>query len=158
LRYKRVSAKQLHEKVQAVEILNTHRLRFVLHAPWPDFLTVYSVLVSRAAWVVPQQCIERVGEEGFKRHSIGLGPYRFVRSDPGAALVLEANDRYWRKTPAIQQIIFKSVLDPSTPLAMLKTGEADIVWDMLGDEGIAIQSDPKLRMVEAAFICQPCAL
>ena len=149
LRYKGVSAKQLHEKVQTVEILNAHRLRFVLHAPWPDFLTVYSAVVSRAAWVVPKQYIERVGDEGFKRHPIGLGPYRFVRSDPGVALVLEANDRYWRKTPAIQQIIFKSVLDPSTRLAMLKTGEADIVWDMLGDEGVAIQSDPKLRLVGA---------
>jgi peptide/nickel transport system substrate-binding protein len=149
LRYKGVSAKQLHEQVQAVEILNAHRLRFVLHAPWPDFLTVYSALVSRAAWVIPKQYIERVGDEGFKRHPIGLGPYRFVRSDPGVALVLEVQDHYWRKTPAIKQIIFKSVPDPSTRLAMLKTGEADIVWDMLGDEGAAITADSKLRLVGA---------
>ena len=93
-RYKGVSAKQLHEQVQAVEILNTHRLRFVLRAPWPDCLTGYCALVSRAAWVSPKQYIERVGDEGFKRHPIGLGPYRFVRSDPGVALVLEAQDHY----------------------------------------------------------------
>ena len=149
LRYKGVSAKQLHEKVQTVEILNAHRLRFVLHAPWPDFLTVYSAVVSRAAWVVPKQYIERVGDEGFQRHPIGLGPYRFVRLDPGVALVLEAHDRYRRKTPAIRQILIKHVPEPSTRLAMLKTGEADIVWDMLGDEGVAITADPQLRLVGA---------
>jgi peptide/nickel transport system substrate-binding protein len=110
----------------------------VLHAPWPDFLTVYSAVVSRAAWVVPKQYIERVGDEGFQRHPIGLGPYRFVRVDPGVALVLEAYDRYWRKTSAIRQIIIKHVPDPSTRLAMLKTGEAESVRDMLGDEGAAM--------------------
>jgi peptide/nickel transport system substrate-binding protein len=149
LRYKGISAQQLHERVKAIDILDPYHLRIVLHAPWPDFLTVYSAQVSRAAWIVPKQYIERVGDEGFKRHPIGLGPYRFVRSDPGVALVLEAYDRYWRKTPAIQQIIFKGVVNPATRLAMLKTGEADIVWDMLGDEGVAIQSDPKLRLVAA---------
>src|SRR5439155_25476489 len=30
-----------------------------------------------------------------------------------------------------------------------KTGEADIAWDMLGDEGAAITADPKLRLVAA---------
>lgn len=149
VRYKGSSAKQLQEKVQAVEILDAHRLRFVLHAPWPDFLTVYSALVSRAAWVVPKQYVERVGDEGFKRHPIGLGPYRFVRVDPGVVLVVEAYDRYWRKPLAIQHILFKSVPDPATRLAMLKTGEADIAWDMLGDEGTAITADPKLRLVGA---------
>jgi len=149
LRYKGLAAQQLHERVKAIDILDPSHLRIVLHAPWPDFLTVYSALVSRAAWVVPKQYIERVGDEGFQRHPIGLGPYRFVRLDPGVALVLEASDRYWRKTPAIRQILIKHVPEPSTRLAMLKTGEADIVWDMLGDEGTAITADPKLRLVGA---------
>jgi peptide/nickel transport system substrate-binding protein len=147
LRYKGISAKQLHERVKALDIIGPYRLRIVLHAPWPDFLTVYSAVVSRAAWIVPKQYVERVGDDGFKRHPIGLGPYRFVRLDPGVALVLEAHDRYWRKPPVIQRIILKGVPDPATRLAMLKTREADIAYDMLGDEGVAIKSDPKLRLV-----------
>jgi peptide/nickel transport system substrate-binding protein len=149
LRYQGIAAQQLHERVKAIDIIDPSHLRVVLHTPWPDFLTVYSAQVSRAAWIVPKQYIERVGDEGFKRHPIGLGPYRFVRLDPGVALVLEANDRYWRKPPAIHQIIIKYVPDPSTRLAMLKTGEADIVWDMIGDEGAAITADPQLRLVGA---------
>jgi peptide/nickel transport system substrate-binding protein len=37
-RYQGVFAALLHEKVQAVEIRDPHHVRFVLQAPWPDFL------------------------------------------------------------------------------------------------------------------------
>ena len=148
LRYKGVAAKQLHERVQAVEILDAHHRRFVLHAPWPDFLTVYAGLGSGAGWVVPKAYVERVGDEGFKQHPIGLGPYRFVRLDPGVGLVLEAYERYWRTPPTIQRLILKSVPDPTTRLAMLKTGELDLTG-LPPDEAAAVKSDPKLRLVPA---------
>jgi peptide/nickel transport system substrate-binding protein len=145
-RYKGTSAKLLHERVKAVEVIDTHRLRFVLQTPWPDFLTFYATPATGAAWIVPKQYHEQVGDDGFKRQPVGLGPYRFVRFDPGVELVLEANERYWRKTPAIQRLIFKGVPERPTRLAMLKTGEADLATFMIGDEGTAVQGDPKLRL------------
>src|ERR671914_2682954 len=54
-RYKGTSARLLHERVKAVEVLDPHRLRFVLHAPWPDFLTFYATPATGAAWIVPKQ-------------------------------------------------------------------------------------------------------
>jgi len=147
-RYKGASAKQLHEKIKAVEIIDTHRLRFVLQAPWPDFLTVYSALASGVGWIVPKQYIGQVGDEGFKKHPIGLGPYRFVRADLGVGLVLEAYERYWRKTPVIHRLLLKSVPDPTTRLAMLKTGELDMT-SLPPDEATAIRDDPKLRLAHA---------
>jgi len=94
--------------------LDAYRLRFVLHTPWPDFLTVYSGLASGAGWVVPKAYIERVGDEGFKQHPIGLGPYRFVRMDPGVGLVLEAHDRYWRLTLSMRAVRSASSLEKSS--------------------------------------------
>ena len=87
-RYRGTAAKLLHERVKAVEIIDPHRVRFVLHAPWPDFLAFYATPATGAAWVVPKKHIERVGEEGFKKHPVGLGPYRFVRLSAGVELVL----------------------------------------------------------------------
>ena len=49
LRYKGTSAKLLHDKVKAVEVLEAHRLRFVLHALWPDFLTFYATPATGGA-------------------------------------------------------------------------------------------------------------
>jgi peptide/nickel transport system substrate-binding protein len=147
-RYRGAAAKLLHERVRAVEVVDPHRVRFVLTAPWPDFLVFYATPATGAAWIVPKKYIEKVGEEGFKKHPIGLGPYRFVRMSPGVEMVLEANEQYWRKKPSVKHIIIKGVPDRTTRLAMLKTGEADISYLMIGVEAQTVKADPKLRLAQ----------
>ena len=145
-RYRGNAARILHERVKAVDVLDAHRVRFTLHAPWPDFLSFYATPATGAAWIVPRKYIERVGEEGFKKQPVGLGPYRFVRMTPGVELVLEANDQYWRKTPSVRRVVIKGVPDRTTRLAMLKTGEADIAYLMIGVEAETVKADPRLRL------------
>jgi len=41
--------------------------------------------------------------------------------------VLEAYEAYWRKTPSVKRLVFRSVPDESTRLAMLKRGEAFVL-------------------------------
>jgi peptide/nickel transport system substrate-binding protein len=147
-RYRGIAAKLLKERVKSVDVVDPHRVRFVLHAPWPDFMTFYGTPATGAAWVVPKKYIEQVGEEGFRKHPVGLGPYRFVRQTPGVELVLEANEQYWRKKPGIKTIVIKGVPDRTTRLAMLKTGEADIGYLMIGVEAQTVQADPKLRLAQ----------
>jgi len=148
LRYKGTSAKLLHERVKAVEVVDPHRVRFVLHAPWPDFMAFYGTIATGAAWIVPKKYIEQVGDDAFKQKPVGLGPYRFVRMEPGVELVLEAQEHYWRKMPSINRLIFKGIPERTTRLAMLKNGEADIAYLMIGDEASAIKADPKLRLAQ----------
>jgi peptide/nickel transport system substrate-binding protein len=139
-RYRGASAKLLHERVKAVEIIDPHRVRFVLHTPWPDFLVFYATPATGAAWIVPKTYIGSVGEDGFRRRPVGLGPYRFLRMDPGVELDLEANEHYWRKRPTIKRVIIKGVPDRTTRLTMLKTGEADIGYLMVGVEAATIKA------------------
>ena len=147
-RYRGAAAKLLHERVKAVEIIDPHRVRFVLHAPWPDFLTFYATPATGAAWVVSKKYLEKVGDEGFKKQPVGLGPYRFARLTPGIELVLEANEAYWRKKPSIKRIVIKGIPDRTTRLAMLKTGEADIAYLMIGVEAETVKADPKLGLAQ----------
>jgi peptide/nickel transport system substrate-binding protein len=147
-RYRGNAAKILHERVKAVEVVDAHRVRFVLHTPWPDFLSFYATPATGAAWVVPRKYIESVGEDNFKKQPVGLGPYRLVRFTPGVELVLEANEQYWRKKPSIKRLVVKGVPDPSTRLAMLKTGEADIAYLLTGVEAETVRTDPKLRLAK----------
>jgi len=51
--FKRTKRAQLHEKLKEVMIVDPHKVRFVLHEPWPDFMTIYGTLASTAAWIVP---------------------------------------------------------------------------------------------------------
>ena len=146
-RYKGAAAKLLKEKVKAVEVVDARHVRFQLHKPWPDFMLFYATPASGAAWVVPKKYIESVGDEGYKQNPIGAGPYKFVSHKPGVELVLEAFEEYWRKTPHIKRIIMRVVPDESTRLAMLKRGEADIAYLMVGAIGEEVKRDPNLQLL-----------
>src|SRR5881409_2140533 len=119
---------QQRDKIRDIEIVDPYRVRFHLHAPWPDFLTYYGTLATGAAWIVPKKYIEQVGDDAFKLRPIGLGPYKFVSHTPGVELVMEAFEGYWRKMPSVKRVVFKSVPESTTRMAMLKRGEVDIAY------------------------------
>jgi peptide/nickel transport system substrate-binding protein len=127
-RYRGAAARMLKERVPVVEVVDQTRIRFRLKEPWPDFMTYYGSLATGAGWVVPRKYLEKVGDDGFKRAPVGAGPYRFVSYNPGIELVLEAHEHYWRKVPSVKRLVFKAIPDEATRLAMLKRGEADVVY------------------------------
>ena len=145
--FKRAKGAQLHEKVKEVVIVDPHKVRFVLHEPWPDFMAFYGTLASAAGWITPKNYFEKVGPDGFKKHPIGLGPYKFVSMKPGIELVMEANEDYWRKVPSVKRLVFQSVPEGTTRLAMLKRGEVDVAYLLEGQLGESIRNDPKLKLV-----------
>src|SRR5437870_4153871 len=150
-RYRGISAKVLKDKVAGVETPDAGRVRFRLRQPWRDFMTFYGTPATGAGWIVPKKYVEKVGEEGFKKHPIGAGPYRFVSFNPGVELVLEAFEGYWRKTPSVKQLSFKAITDSATRLAMLKRGEADIAYATTGPLGEEVRRSPWLTLHPTPF-------
>ena len=145
-RYKGGGAAALKARVAAVEVVDAHRVRFRLKQPWPDFMTFYATPATSAAWIVPKKYVERVGDDGFKKAPVGAGPYRFVSFTPGIELVVEAFDGYWRTTPAVKRLVFKSVPDDSTRLVMLKRGETDIAAGFRGPNAEEVKRTPGLTL------------
>ena len=146
-RYKGAAAKLLKDKVAAVEIVDPFRVRFRLKEPWPDFMTFYATPASGAGWIVPKKYIEKVGDEGFKKAPVGAGPYKLTSFNPGIELVLDAFDRYWRKPPTVKRMVWKSVPEDLTRLAMLKRGEVDIAYSLRGPLGEEAKRTPGLKLV-----------
>jgi peptide/nickel transport system substrate-binding protein len=147
-RYKGAGAKELKDKVKQVETVDPLRVRFHLREPWPDFLTFYGTTATAAGWVVPKKYLEQVGDDGFKKHPVGLGPFKFVSHTPGVEVVLEAYEGYWRKVPHLKRIVMKGVPEATTRLAMLKRGEADLASALQGAVAEEVQRDPNLRIVD----------
>ena len=77
---------------------------------------------------MPKKYITEVGDDGFKKHPIGAGPYKFVSTKPGIEVVLEANTDYWRKVPNVKTLVMRSVPEATTRALMVSTGEADIAY------------------------------
>src|SRR5215472_9816145 len=135
-RYRGTARDLIKNRVAAIETPDPRHVHFKLKEPWPDFLTFYGS-ASGSGWIVPKAYVEKVGDEGFKKAPIGAGPYKFVSFTPGIELVLEAFDQYWRKTPQVKRLVFRTIPDPSTRFAALKRGEIDISYWMtasLGEE------------------------
>ena len=131
-RYKGGGAKLLKDKVREVQVVDARRIRFHMRQAWPDFMTFYGTTATGAGWVVPKKYVDKVGEDGFKKAPIGAGPYKFVSSQPGIDLVLEAFDGYWRKPPAVKRLVLKSIPDEATRAAALKRNEVDIAYFLNG--------------------------
>jgi peptide/nickel transport system substrate-binding protein len=145
-RYKGIYARDLKERVAAIEINDAGRVRFRLKQPWPDFMTYYGTVATGSGWIVPKKYIEKVGEDGYKKLPIGAGPYKFVSFTPGIELVLEAFDGYWRKPPSVKRLVFRVIPDPSTRVAALKRGEADIAFSMIGELAEEVRRTPGLSL------------
>src|SRR3982751_2871084 len=144
-RYKGTANALLKERVAAVEIADERHVRFTLKKPWPDFVTFYSS-ASGAGWIVPKKYVEKVSDDGFKKHPIGAGPYKFVSFTPGIELVMEAFEGYWRKTPSVKRLIFRSIPDESTRLAALKGGEVDIAYSIRGELAEEMLATPGMTL------------
>ena len=95
---------------------------------------------------MPKKYIEKVGADGFKNAPIGAGPYKFVSFTPGIEVVYEAFDEYWRKTPSVKRLVFKSIPEETTRLAALRGGEVDIVYSIRGALAEELQRTPGLTL------------
>jgi peptide/nickel transport system substrate-binding protein len=144
-RYRGAAHGLLKERVADVETPDDRHVVFRLKAPWPDFITFYT-LASGAGWIVPRKYVEKVGEDGFKKAPIGAGPYKFVSFTPGVELVLDAFEQYWRKPPSVRRIVLRVIPDESTRLAALKNGEVDIAYSIRAELAEDLQRTPGLTL------------
>jgi peptide/nickel transport system substrate-binding protein len=146
-RYKGAGAKELQARVEHVEVVDPLTVRFRLKTPWPDFMTFYGTSATAAGLVVPKRYLTQVGDEGFRKHPVGAGPYKFVSHQPGVEVVLEAYTGHWRRVPNVKRLIMKSVPEGTTRVAMLKRGEADIAYALDGPEAEDVKRDPRLTLL-----------
>ena len=103
-RYQGAGAQTLKDHVREVEIVDPLVVRFHLKEPWPDFMTFYGTTATAAGIVVPKKYLTEVGDDGFKKHPIGAGPYKFVSNKPGIEVELEAFPGYWRRVPNVKTL------------------------------------------------------
>jgi peptide/nickel transport system substrate-binding protein len=78
--------------------------------------------------VVPAASAEG-GTIDLSKTMIGTGPYKMVEYNPGDKVVFQAFDQYYGAKPAIKNLIFKIIPDPTTQLIALESGELNLSRD-----------------------------
>src|SRR5437867_6887596 len=148
-RYRGAGAKELQARVRQVEILDPLTVRFHLKEPWPDFMTFYGTTATAAGLVVPKKYLEQIGDDAFRKHPVGAGPYKFVSHKPGIEVVVEAYTGYWRHVQYVKRFVMKSVPEGTSRVAMLKNGEADIAYALDGEDALNVRRDSRLQLLSS---------
>jgi peptide/nickel transport system substrate-binding protein len=131
------------KRIKDIEVISPYQARFNLNMPAPD-------LLPRFWWdgaIMPKKYREAVGDKGFADKPIGSGPFRWVEYKQDQYYKLESLPEHHRQTPQFKTLKIVYVVDPSTRLAMLKAGEADII-ELSGAHIPAVKSDPNLRFFQ----------
>ncbi|MFF2633378.1 ABC transporter substrate-binding protein [Microbacterium sp. NPDC058021] len=91
-------------------------------------------------------------------HPSGTGPYVFEEWAPGEQVTLVANEDYWGDTGQIDEIIFRTIDDPTARRQALESGSID-GYDLVGpadtaaleEDGFTMVSRPPFTILYLAF-------
>ncbi len=122
-----------YNKIDSI-VVDDYTFQFVSDHPEPAQAIVF-------AWtrILPKTYFETVGQDYFRAHPIGSGPWKFKELITKQKMTLEANTDYWRpnEIPYYQYYVELMVPEQATRIAMLKRGECDIAlgidYDRLAD-------------------------
>lgn len=91
-------------------------------------------------------------------HPTGTGPYKFDEWSPGEELTLSAYDEYWGEAGQVDEIIFRTIDDPTARRQALESGSID-GYDLVGpadtaaleEDGFTMVSRPPFTILYLAF-------
>ncbi len=120
------------DEIEEIEVIDDHHLimRFYEpYAPWRELMWV---------GICSKKYYEEVGPEKFRKNPLGSGPFRFVERKIGESVTLEIVGgyptyqiaAYKERPPEYKRLVFVTVPDDVTRLAMLETGELDLVYEV----------------------------
>jgi len=112
-------------EIEEIEIIDDHT--FIIHlfepyAAWKELLWI---------GICSKKYYEKVGRKKFRKNPVGSGVYKFKEYIPGEYIVLEAFEKHPIFKMDFKIMKFMIVSDEVTRLAMLETGELDLVSNVL---------------------------
>jgi peptide/nickel transport system substrate-binding protein len=142
------------ELLEAIETPDPLTLKLHFTKPYPFLRVAFTGSTGRAATILSPRAVKEKGK-AYGRSPVGTGPFKFVEWKEGDHILLEKNPNYWEtdasggKLPYLDKVLVKIIVEPSTLVAALKTGEVDLINyaapQFVGD----LRKDPKLTALSA---------
>jgi len=118
------------------------------------YKTYYAPFLGRFRWILPRHATgdpANMTKWDFNRRPLGSGPFKIVEWASGDHITLVRNDQYRTKgQPYLDRVIIRIVPSREVGKQLIKTGDVDIVWDLIesdvpelkGASGVRISSQP----------------
>src|SRR5215468_2603733 len=113
------------EPVDRVEVVDRYTVKFVLKEPYVWLLDVLAT--SKAMWIIAPEVVEHFGDLKKPESAIGTGPFLLERYEPNVKTVFKRHPEYFLTgRPWVDGVEGLVLNDPSTALAMYRTGQLDM--------------------------------
>lgn len=132
--------------MQAVNTPDEKTVEFVLKQPFAAFP---AAVASGYFGIASPTAIEKAGADyGIAGSTaVGTGPYTFQQWITGDRVVLKANPNYWNGAPKTENLVIRTIKEPSARLAELRAGSIDFTVDIAPDQLSELQADSNLKEV-----------
>lgn len=132
--------------IKEIKEVDPLTVQLVTTTPFGPFL---QTIAQDSASIIAKASIPAPGTR-INWNVVGTGPYRYGSHVAEQSVTLTRNDSYWGKKPEAKSITFLSVPEASTRLAMLETGQADIVVDVPGVEVPRLRKSKDVGLIQKA--------
>lgn len=110
--------------ITSIDILGDYEIKITIEKPYGAMLTRF----GSAKMISPKLIKENSGD--IPKSPVGTGPFKFVEWVQGDHLTIERFDDYWKKGERVKKITYKPVPENGSRVAMLKTGEASVIYPL----------------------------
>lgn len=138
-------AKSTYAIISGVEVVDENTVNIKTSSPDPALLarlTGFHMTMVAPKWAAQ-------GPEVVSKEANGTGPYKFVSWSPNEDLVIESNPDYWGGEPSIKKVRLTTIVEQSTRVAALRSGQVHVAKDMPPEELDAINASGRSRAVRA---------
>jgi peptide/nickel transport system substrate-binding protein len=142
------------DQVEAVEIVDSHTVKFTTKKPFPPLLGAFAILRSSA--IIKKGAMEAMNLDS---EIVGTGPYKLIQYIPQDVIELEKFADYWgAPLPYLDKVTFKILIDEDTRVAALRAGQVDYAFltalgeqRLAGDPNVVLHKGPRTFLFVFVF-------
>lgn len=133
--------KNLFEGIDTVEAIDSATVRVTLKSP--DGWFPFKMAWGDAAMVDPASADTNA------TNPVGTGPFKLKEWRQGDRVTLEAHDAYWGEKPALKEVSFRFIADPTAAYSAMMAGDLDAFPQYPSPETLPmLGGDPRFQLLE----------
>jgi peptide/nickel transport system substrate-binding protein len=140
--------------LESIETPDPLTVKLSFSKPYPFMRVALTGSTGRAGTILSPRAVKEKGK-AYGRSPVGTGPFKFVEWKESDYILLERFPNYWEKDaaggalPYLDQVMLKFIIEPSTLVAALKTGEVDGINNVAPQFVAELRKDPKITVSTA---------